>query len=76
MKRSKAKLDNSKFEYLAGETTVILDVDRIESAIEDRFNKRILIKMHSGDEFCYENEDEGEIIEAYWALTSKFRSHK
>ena len=44
--------------------------------IADQDKKAILIKMHSGDEFRYENKDENEIIEEYFALTDKFRTNE
>ena len=73
MNRSKDKLNKTKFEYWSGEKTTMLDVDRIESVILDQGSNVILIKMYSGDEFRYQNDDDGEIIEAYYALTNKFR---
>ena len=73
MNRCKGKLTKSKFEYWSGNKTVLIDVDRIESVTLDQDNNVILIVMHSGDSFCYQNNDDGEIIDAYFALTDKFR---
>ena len=68
MNRSK-----SKFSYLSGNKTILIDIDRIESVILDQDNNVILIRMYSGDSFRYHNDDDNEIIDAYYALTDKFR---
>ena len=73
MNRSKSKLIKSKFSYLSGNKTILIDIDRIESVILDQDNNVILIRMYSGDSFRYHNDDDNEIIDAYYALTDKFR---
>ena len=61
------------FEYMSKNTIVCLMVDKIESVTTDMDNNELIIKMNSGDTFRYYNDDDGEIIEALYALTDKFR---
>ena len=76
MFHSKFNIDKTKFEYTAGMQFVWLDADRVESVVTDLNNKTMLIKMHSGEQFRFENKDEGELLEAYYRLTSKFRKNE